>query len=395
MTSLATPVPQLRAVTRRLDLPDDLLDAREPNGFAWLHDGHGFVTAGTAAVVDARDAEALLASLDVDDPLAWPGTGPIAVGALGFDATRTPSLVIPTTVIGRTDHGDGWITQVGDAGPPLRVPPEDNRAPTRWTVASRTSPAEWRRWVEEVLDAIGRSELDKAVLSREVDVEADEPLAPTLLLRRLRAQQPGCFIHYADGLIGASPELLIRRMGTTVESRPMAGTARVGTPAFEALRESGKDGREHQLVVESVASALAGVCTSLEVASEPVTRSFGSVGHLTTPMRGVLSTPAPSALALAQRVHPTPAVAGTPVGAALDVIARLEPRRRGRYAGPVGWVDGRGDGEWALALRGAELDGRRAVLRAGAGIVAGSDADAEWAETEAKLDAMLHAIRGT
>jgi menaquinone-specific isochorismate synthase len=394
MTSLATSIPRLRAVTRPLASPDDLLDARGPNGFAWLHDGMGFVTAGTAAVVDAEHADAVLATLDVDDPLHWPGTGPIAVGALGFDRAAPGRLVIPSTVIGRSRDGDGWITHVGEAGARLRVPPDADRAPSRWTVTARSDRRDWRRWVEAALAAIRRGDLSKVVLAREVRVEADQPLVPSLLLHRLRARQPGCFVHYAAGLIGATPELLVRRVGTRVESRPMAGTARVGTHTLQALQHSRKDSLEHRFVVESVAGALDSVCESLDVAPEPVPCSFSSVVHLTTPMRGVLAAPAPSALTLARGLHPTPAVAGTPLDAALDLIARLEPAGRGRYAGPVGWVDGRGDGEWALALRGAELHGRCAVLRAGAGIVTGSDPDAEWAETEAKLEPMLDAITG-
>jgi menaquinone-specific isochorismate synthase len=392
MTSLATPLAGLRAVTRPFDAPDDLLDARERDSFTWLHDGHGLVAAGTAAVVDADAADALLSSVEIDDPLGWPGTGPVAVGALGFDPAVPAQLVIPRTVIGRTPDGRGWITQIGDTSA-LRVPPQSGRPPSRWVTKLRSDRREWCRWVEVVLDAIQRDQVSKVVLARELLVEADRPLSPNLLLRRLQHRQPGCFVHYADGLVGASPELLVRRVGTRVESRPMAGTARVGDE-LEALCSSRKDALEHRFVVEDVSDALAPVCESLNVAPVPVTYSFASVGHLTTPMLGVLSTPAPSALSLARRLHPTPAVAGTPVAAALDLIRELEPRARGRYAGPVGWVDGRGDGEWALALRGAELDGTCAVLRAGAGIVAGSDPDAEWAETEAKLEPMLDAITG-
>jgi menaquinone-specific isochorismate synthase len=393
MTSLATPVAGLRAVTRPFDPPDDLLDARERDGFTWLHDGHGLVTAGTAAIVDAGAADAILSSVDVDDPLGWPGTGPLAVGALGFDPAVPAQLVVPRTVIGRTPNGRGWITQIGDASARLRVPPQAGRPPLRWTTTLRSDRRQWCRWVEVVLDAIQRDQVSKVVLARELLVEADRPLSPSLLLRRLQGRQPGCFVYYAEGLVGASPELLVRRVGTRVESRPMAGTARVGDE-LHALRSSRKDALEHRFVVEDVSGALAPVCESLNVAPVPVTYSFASVGHLTTPMLGVLSTPAPSALALARRLHPTPAVAGTPVAAALDLIHELEPSARGRYAGPVGWVDARGDGEWALALRGAELDGSCAVLRAGAGIVAGSDPDAEWAETEAKFEPMLDAITG-
>ena len=243
-----------------------------------------------------------------------------------------------------------------------------------------------------MLGAIRLGELEKVVLAREVLVESDWPFSTTGLLRRLRAQQPGCFVHFAEGLIGASPELLVRRLGSTVESRPMAGTARVGSDDFASLTDSDKDNREHRVVVDAVAQTLAGRCETLDVARHPVTRAFSSVGHLTTPIRGILSAPRPSALTLARCLHPTPAVAGTPVNAALAWIARLEPRSRGRYAGPVGWVDTRGDGEWALALRGAELEGTHARLRAGAGIVNGSDADAEWAETEAKFEPMLDAF---
>lgn len=393
MTSLPAPVTGLRAVTRSFEPPDDLLDARGPSGFAWLHGGHGLVTAGTAAIVDAATSDAALAAVDVDDPLGWPGTGPLVVGALGFDPARPAPLVIPRTVIGRTGDGRGWITEIGDPPDRFRVPPPSDRPPTRWTITLGSDPGAWHEWVDVVLDAIQRGEVSKVVLARELLVEADRPLSPRLLLRRLERRQPGCFVHYADGLVGASPELLVRRVGPRVESRPMAGTARVGNE-LDALCHSGKDAREHRFVVDDVAAALGPVCVSLDVAPVPATCSFASVGHLTTPISGVLSTPSPTALALARRLHPTPAVAGTPVRAALELIRRLEPRARGRYAGPVGWVDVRGDGEWALALRGAELDGSRAVLRAGAGIVAGSDPEAEWAETEAKFEPMLDAISG-
>jgi menaquinone-specific isochorismate synthase len=133
-------------------------------------------------------------------------------------------------------------------------------------------------------------------------------------------------------------------------------------------------------------------CADLHADAVPEVAVFGPVAHLATPIRGRLSTPAPSALELARLLHPTPAVGGTPRRAALDAIRELEGFDRGRYAGPVGWVDARGDGEWAIALRGAELDGARARLVAGAGIVAGSDPDAEWAETQAKLEPMLRAL---
>jgi isochorismate synthase EntC len=200
-------------------------------------------------------------------------------------------------------------------------------------------------------------------------------------------------VYAADGLVGASPELLVARHGSTVISRPLAGTTTVlDDGALERLSDSVKDGHEHRLVVRAIVDALAPWCDRLEVADAPEVDTFADVAHLATPVHGRLRAPAADAVSLVRALHPTPAVAGTPTVAALEAIARLEPDGRGRYAGPVGWVNGRGDGEWAVALRGAALDGRRAVLHAGAGIVAGSDPDAEWAETEAKLEPMLRAL---
>lgn len=390
MTSLTSPQARLRAVTRGFDPPGDLLEARGAEGFAWLHDGAGLVTSGVAAHVAADDVDAALDAIDADDPLGWPGTGAVAVGALAFDPASPGSLVIPSTVVGRTPDGRGWVTEVG---PParLRVPAAAASRPTRWRIDRDADEERWQTMVEHALRAIHGRELEKVVLARAVTVEADAPFPVSALLARLRDAQPGCFIHHSEGLLGASPELLVRRVGRSVASRPLAGTTRAGAGAVGALRESVKDGREHRLVVDGVVAALAPVCDELDAADEPDAVTFSSIVHLETPVHGHLVEPAVSALDLARRLHPTPAVAGTPRDVALGIIAALEPDR-GRYAGPVGWVDARGDGEWAVALRGAELDGNRAVLRAGAGIVAGSDADEEWAETQAKLEPMLHAL---
>jgi menaquinone-specific isochorismate synthase len=378
-------------VTRAIPPPDDLVDHLGPDGQAWLHDGRGFVTRGVAARVDVEEAEAMLADIEVDDPLGWPGTGPLAVGALPFDPAAPGSLVIPSVLIGRTSDGRGWITEVG-APRPLEHGATSDVEPTRWQI---TSPLDRRRWgamVSRALQAIDRGELAKVVLARPVVIEADAPFSPARTLRHLVRSEPGCFVHHADGEIGASPELLLRRTGTELESRPLAGTAPVADGAVARLQASKKDAREHELVIDGMRAALAPLCQGLEVPTEPVPASFSSVVHLATPIRGLLQEPAPSALVLARRLHPTAAVAGTPCAAALGVIAALEREGRGRYAGPVGWVDARGDGEWAVALRGAELDENRAILRAGAGIVDGSDADAEWAETQAKLEPMLRAF---
>jgi menaquinone-specific isochorismate synthase len=394
VTSLASTSVRLQAVTRAIPPYADLLDLLDqlgPDGQAWLHDGWGFVTRGVATRVDVEAADAMLADIEVDDPLGWPGTGPLAVGALPFDPTAPGALVIPNVVIGRTADGRGWVTEIG-APRPSEHGATPAAEPTRWQVASPLDRQRWRAMVRGALHAIDRGELAKVVLARAVVVEADVPFSPARALRHLLRSEPGCFVHHADGVIGASPELLVRRAGRELETRPLAGTVPVADGAVARLQASEKEGREHELVVDGVRAALAPLCARLEVPDGPVPAAFSSVVHLETPIHGLLQEPAPSALVLARRLHPTAAVAGTPCAAALRVIAALEREGRGRYAGPVGWVDTRGDGEWAVALRGAELDANRAVLRAGAGIVDGSDPDAEWAETQAKLEPMLRAL---
>jgi menaquinone-specific isochorismate synthase len=258
----------------------------------------------------------------------------------------------------------------------------------------------WRGAVRAALEEIGSGRLDKVVLAREATVAAERPFPRAEVLRRLRRRSGGSTYLYAGGgFVGASPELLVRRRGRVAVSRPMAGTVPRGdSAAAEAdglarLTGSPKEAVEHRLVVDAVAEGLAKVADRVEVGRPEVVR-LATVAHLATEITADLTGPLPSALELAGLLHPTPAVGGSPRDAALAAIAALEPFDRGRYAGPVGWVDHAGDGEWAVALRCATLDGDRAHLIAGAGIVPGSDPDAEWAETEHKLRAMLEVLLG-
>ena len=392
-----TPAPaRLRAVTREVAPGDDLdslIGACSAQGFAWLHRDVRIVATGVAARVTADDVATALAAIAVDDPLGLPGTGAIAVGALPFDPARVHDrageLVIPARVHGAAG-GRAWVTEIGPAADDaLGV----HDSPARFTVAATRSRVEWEAIVARAIASIERGDLEKVVLAREVVVEADQAFDVRDILARLVHQQPGCFVYASDGLVGASPELLVRRAGNVVESRPVAGTAVAeGEESLRRLAASVKDTHEHRFVVDAILAALAPACTTLD-AGDPEVAVFGPIAHLATPIRGELAGPgAPDALDLARRLHPTPAVGGTPRQAALDAIRELEGFDRGRYAGPVGWVDARGDGEWAIALRGAELDGTRARLVAGAGIVAGSDPAAEWAETQAKLEPMLRAL---
>lgn len=387
----------LVARTREIDPPADLLDELDPDGFAWLEDGNGFVASGTAARVTAADARAVLARIDVDDPLVRPGTGALAVGALPFDAVATGELVIPARVVGVDGDRGAWCTEIG-APSPVRAPQPP--AATRFTVESRVDRASWRAQVHTLLDAIAAGTLVKAVLAREVVVSSDAPFDTRAVAKRLRRTQGGCFVFAADGLVGATPELLVQRRGPTVVSRPMAGTIARGATgpadaaAEAALAASAKDGWEHRLVVDAVAEDLRGAGVDVTTVTGPQVARLATMSHLATTITGHFerSTPAISALELACELHPTPAVGGEPREVALTLLRELEPFDRHRYAGPVGWVDARGDGTWGVALRCAEIDGLQARLVAGAGIVAGSDPDVEWAETQAKLVPMLQAL---
>jgi menaquinone-specific isochorismate synthase len=383
---LAPPVvpASLVARTTAVEAPDDLLDLVTPNGFSWISDDGCFVASGIAARVAPADAVRFLQSIVHRTTAPVPAAaGPRAVGALPF---RGPGLLtVPARIVARDASGHAWQTDIDgiDVPPPLRATAP---APHNFRVHTHTEERAWRAMVEHALELIAGHALEKVVLARAVSVEADQLFAPPTVLRYLRATQPGCIVYGDGGFVGASPELLVRVRGTEVLSRPLAGTG----DGPDALLHSPKDAREHQLVVDAVVHTLAAHCADVR-ADGPTPIQLANVAHFATTVRARLRADA-SALDLVAALHPTPAVAGTPTSTALDTIAMLERSPRGRYAGPCGWVDARGDGEFVVALRGGELDGNRAVLHAGAGIVAGSEPGAEWAETQAKLAPMLHAL---
>jgi len=386
----------LVARTRDVEPRRELLDSLSPDGFAWFANGSGFVTSGIAARVRAGDVDRVLAGIENDDPVSRPGTGAIAVSSLPFRGAAQGELVIPSTVTGLDADGRAWRTDIGSTPP---FAPSAMPAPTRFSVDGRVSRTEWASQVHTILEAIASRALAKAVLAREVVVHADAPFDVRVVVDRLRATQGGCVVFAAGGNVGATPELLVRRRGAAVVSRPMAGTIPRGatdagdTAAEAALAASVKDGLEHRLVVDAVVDGLRGSGVDITSVRGPDVARLATVSHLATAIAGTVdSRSARSALELALRLHPTPAVAGAPCDAALAMLEELETFDRGRYAGPVGWVDAHGDGEWAVALRCAEIDGSTARLVAGAGIVAGSDPDAEWAETQAKLEPMLRVL---
>ena len=402
-------------------LPADLVDlVPATGGMAWVRRGDGLVALGElvrfecAGASRMADAEAvwrgLVARAIVRDEVGLPGTGPIAFGAFAF-ADESPAggvLVLPRVLVGR--RGDAaWVTTM-DAGavspaPAALLPQPAPRAPGEVRYADGALDArEWQRAVESAVVEIRAGRLDKVVLAREVIATTAEPLDPRWVLHRLAADYGACWTFAVDGMLGATPELLVRSEKGLVTSRVLAGTIRrtgdddADLAHAAVLAHSSKDLEEHEYAVASLADALAPFCSSTNVPETPFVLHLPNVLHLATDVAGVLSAGGhgapPSSLAIAAALHPTAAVAGTPTAEACALIARLEGIDRGRYAGPVGWLGADGDGEWAIALRSAEIgpDPHRLRLIAGCGIVAASDPVAELAESEAKLEPMRHAL---
>ncbi len=384
------------------------------SAFAFLRGGDGIVGWGEAARLPASatarsgaelaaQVDDLLAAMTVRDDLRVPGSGPVAIVSLTFDPDAAGSVVVvPKVVLGRRD-GRSWLTLVTPPGgvevPTLTRRPTSAVQPVPASL-DRSVPEEfvWRGAVETAVSRMQRGELEKVVLARAVDVVAEAALDARVVAGRLAQRFPSCFTYVCDGLVGASPELLVRRTGRQAESLVLAGTVARGVDDDEdsrleqSLLDSAKNRHEHRLAVESVMAKLRGAAVEVEADEGPQLLRLANLSHLATHVQAWLPHDAPTALALAASLHPTAAVGGTPTAPALDLIRVLEAAPRDRYAGPVGWVDANGDGEFALALRCAQLDGSRARVWAGAGIVAESEPDAEVAETTVKLEAALSAL---
>lgn len=404
---------RLRVTTRPLADPGRLLEHLPlADPVAWVRNGEGLIGWGVAARLEVRGPErfsrtqrwwsTLCATFDVDDTVSMPGTGPVAFASFSFDDERATSIVVlPKVIVGRR-AGQAWMTSIDDdADPFTSLPPASvPQAPSsvQWRDGSRSS-EDWKDAVGEAVRRINAGELDKVVLARDIIGQFDGPLDPRHLLVRLADDYPSTWTFCVDHLVGATPELLVRRTGDLVTSRVLAGTVRRrgsndDAGLARALLASDKDTMEHEYAVHSVAKALAAHCTDLEVPERPRVLELANVQHLATDVTGRLADEAP-VLALAASLHPTAAVCGTPTERAFALIRELEGMDRGRYAGPVGWFDRHGDGEFGIALRCAEVDPEEGLLRAfaGCGIVAGSDPDDELAESAAKLEPIRNAVR--
>jgi menaquinone-specific isochorismate synthase len=397
--------------------PGDLI-ARlpEPAALAWMRRGEGLVGWGEAARITLPAGEdrftvaekwlrSLLDSADTDDRVRVPGSGAVAFGSFTFDPASDGSvLVLPRVVLGRR-RGRAWLTTIGNDAPAVAARPAPGSGEVRWHDGSLTAP-QWQQAVASAVSAIKAGRLRKVVLARDLYATASEPLDVRALLRRLATRYPDCYTFACSGLAGATPELLIRREEAEISALVLAGTAPRGTdPAQDqalgaALLASAKDTEEHAYAAADAREALAPLCERLSVDAAPFLLRLANVQHLATAVTGRLARPpgrtdaTPSALAIAAALHPTAAVCGTPADTAMELIRELEGMDRGRYAGPAGWLDARGNGEWGIAIRCAEVDGPRARLFAGCGIVAGSDPAAELAEAQAKFRPVQDALEG-
>lgn len=285
---------------------------------------------------------------------------------------------------------------------------ERRALPGPWKAEALPEPEEHRTAVQRAVQSLG-PDLEKVVLARSLRLVGPGPVDAAQVLRNLAWRDPAGFT-FAMNLpprtelpgprtfIGASPELLVAKRGGRALSNPLAGSRPRSADATKdqhnavELLGSAKDRREHALVVDAVAEGLRPFCTRLDVPGEPELIRTATMWHLSTRVTGELADPDTPSVELARALHPTPAVCGTPTGAARDAISRLEPFDRGFYTGAVGYTDASGDGEWAVAIRCADISGDGLDLYAGGGIVEGSDPAEELDETSAKLRTLLLAL---
>lgn len=389
----------------------DLVALGASSGLLWCSPnvtlvGFGDITEVSLGV--ATGAEELTAALESkrgQSSVRVPGSGPVAFTALPFDRSSLGRAQLPEIVIGQVgaerfltspvDVSFGSITEQALALAPSTSEP----MPDSISVELSISASAWR---DEVVAAarrrLERSDMQKAVFARELHLRANADFPVVRIVRDLGRRFPATMLFAIDGFIGASPELLVSRSDRTVRAHPLAGTAsrsddpEVDAARIEGLRASAKDRTEHRITIDWLLAELLPFCSYVDAEPEPSVLSMANVHHLGTLVEGVLSAPAVSVLDLVRAVHPTPALGGDPQQDALALIDELEGFDRGRYGGPAGWVDVDGNGEFAVSVRTADIDGAHARVCAGVGVVAQSDPEDELIETQAKFRAMLSSV---
>lgn len=384
--------------------------SRQAPPFSWVRRDEGLIGFGEYKRIEVRGSDRFevasrwwreaLREFEIHNNVQGSGTGPILFASFAFDSNEPSVLVIPKVVIGRRGERR-WITWIGDGAQPELTSITTEPAPLElmWQGENGES---WRSHVREIVDLIQGGNVEKVVLARALDGRSSNEIDVRRLLQLLSVDYPNTWLFAHDGLVGATPELLVRLSKSLVTSRVLAGTIkRTGDDEKDlalaaSLARSSKDLEEHEYAVRSVADALQPLCSSTNVPESPFVLHLSNVMHLATDVTGVLTDAAnpPDIFDFLEKLHPSAAVCGTPREKAAEAISSIEEISRGRYAGPVGWVDIRSDGEFGIALRCGQIDETKKSIRiyAGCGIVAGSDPSAEYAESEAKLSAMQGAL---
>ena len=382
-----------------------------PISASWIRGSDGFIAFGSYKTHRVsgkkRFADAStwwkneLSQLEIKNNVHGVGTGPILFASFAFDEEEPSVLTIPEIVVAQK-NGKSWITWIGNGQPDLVT---EIIAPVglnlTWSQGA-LSDDEWSSAVKASVAQIKAGELEKVVLARDLIAHADSEINPAALIQSLETEYPSTWLFLVDNLIGATPELLVRLSKSLVTSRVLAGTIRrTGDEERDfalagSLAKSSKDLEEHEYAVRSVAEALEPFASSTNVPDAPFVLHLPNVMHLATDVTGVINDSATKVdiFKLISALHPSAAVCGTPTDVARGVITELESMNRARYAGPVGWIDAHGDGEMGIALRCGQIaEDRRSIrLFAGCGIVAGSSAEQELAESQAKLLPMRSAL---
>jgi menaquinone-specific isochorismate synthase len=386
----------------------------DSNPLAWVRGGDGLVGWGVFATKTVtgphRFAEARawwekqLENFVVTNSVHGSGTGPVLFTSFSFSPNDESILVIPNIVVG-SKKDKSWITWIGsDQQPILNSSPDFvQNAQMQWSNQSDSESESESEWKEKVSTAVGRIKdgtLAKVVLARDLTFRSEKDIDPRPILHKLASEYPTTWTYCVDGFVGATPELLLRLSRGMLTSRVLAGTiSKTGDDSKDlalaaSLARSSKDLAEHEYAVRSVAEAIEPFCTSINVPDSPFVLHLANVMHLATDVTGAIAETLAhvDAFTILEQLHPSAAVCGTPRPVAAELITEIEGMSRGRYAGPIGWIDAAGDGELGIALRGGEIKGNIIRIFAGCGIVEESDPEIELAETKAKLAPMQSAL---
>lgn len=387
----------------------DLLPSDAP--LSWVRNGEGLVGWGVHATTTVTGKDRFekarewwhhqLETFAISDSVHASGTGPVLFTSFSFDRNEESVLVIPKVIVGQKGL-QSWITWIGDAAQPLlpESPENTSQGTFIYTDGSITTAA-WKERVAEAITRIEKTGVDKVVLARDLVATTTADIDARPILKKLANEYPSTWTFAVDGLVGATPELLLRLSKGMVTSRVLAGTIpKTGDDAKDlalaaSLARSSKDLEEHDYAVRSVADALEPFCSSTNVPESPYVLHLANVMHLATDVTGALikSKQRVDAFSLLKSLHPSAAVCGTPRNIAFDIIDEIEGMNRGRYAGPVGWIDASGDGELGIALRTGQISGKEIRIYAGCGIVAGSNPEKELEESAAKMIPMRSALQ--